>query len=196
MRECHAAPALFHEAGPAPGSSNVRPALATVRVSGPSIKRGGVRDPDGRKRPPINPATPAPITHHNRSRYTETYDPYAVCFRQGILVDTFCNHQRQGLWVPRSPGRRRGSIPELFAQDALFQAVAGVEQHPHRNAPVRNHLDAADVAGLVVVGDRGHGTLFALEHFDDDKGGVGEQGAAPAPRDGTPRSASAPIVRR
>src|SRR5258707_12071455 len=41
---------LVHEAGPAPGSSNVRPALATVRVSGPSIKRGGVRDPDGRKK--------------------------------------------------------------------------------------------------------------------------------------------------
>jgi hypothetical protein len=34
--------------GPAPGSSNVRPALATVRASGPSIKRGGVQDPDGR----------------------------------------------------------------------------------------------------------------------------------------------------
>src|SRR5258705_10205934 len=53
---------LVHEAEPAPGSSNVRPALATVRVSGPSIKRGGVRDPDGRKRPPINPATPASMT--------------------------------------------------------------------------------------------------------------------------------------
>jgi hypothetical protein len=34
--------------GLAPGSSNVRPALATVRASGPSIKRGGVQDPDGR----------------------------------------------------------------------------------------------------------------------------------------------------
>jgi hypothetical protein len=39
---------LVHEAAPAPGSSIVRPALATVRVSGPSFKRGGVRDPDGR----------------------------------------------------------------------------------------------------------------------------------------------------
>src|ERR1700730_1417711 len=25
------------------------------------------------------------------------------------------------------------SVPELLAQDALFQAMAGVEQHPHRD---------------------------------------------------------------
>ena len=48
MRELSCCSCLVREAGPAPGSSNVRPALATVRVSGPSIKRGGVRDSDGR----------------------------------------------------------------------------------------------------------------------------------------------------
>src|ERR1700754_3862660 len=73
-------------------------------------------------------------------------------------------------------------IPELLAQDSFFQAVAGVEQHPHRNGLVRDHLDAADIARLVMVGDRRDRALFALEHFDDDKGGVREQGAAPAPR--------------
>src|SRR6202021_4318545 len=43
LRGCHYSPA-FHEAGPAPGSSNVRPALTTVRVSGPSDQtRRGTR---------------------------------------------------------------------------------------------------------------------------------------------------------
>jgi len=53
---------------------------------------------------------------------------------------------------------RRGgakSVAELFAQDALFQAVAGIEQHPHRDGLVGEHLDAADIARLVVVGDGG-----------------------------------------
>src|SRR5882672_9778746 len=31
-------------------------------------------------------------------------------------------------------------IAELLAQDALFQAVAGVEQHPHRDGLVGKHL--------------------------------------------------------
>ena len=70
----------------------------------------------------------------------------------------------------------------MLAQDALFQAVAGVEQHPHRDGLVGEHLDAADVARLVVVGDRRDRALVALEHLDHDEGGVGEQGAAPAPR--------------
>ena len=38
------------------------------------------------------------------------------------------------------------SIVELLAQNALFQAVAGVEQHPHRDGLVREHLDPADMA--------------------------------------------------
>jgi hypothetical protein len=42
--------------------------------------------------------------------------------------------------------KRHYLIPELLAQDALLQAVAGVEQHPHRNGLVRDHFDAADVA--------------------------------------------------
>ena len=58
------------------------------------------------------------------------------------------------------------SIIELLAQDALFQAVAGVEQHPHRDGPVGKHLDPADVARLVVVGHRRHRALVALEHLD------------------------------
>ncbi len=46
-----------------------------------------------------------------------------------------------------STGRYEGrngpiSVSELLAQDALFQAVAGVEQHPHRDGLVREHLDA------------------------------------------------------
>src|SRR6266699_6149303 len=82
----------------------------------------------------------------------------------------------------RAGGAGGKSVSELLAQDALFQAVAGIEQHPHRDGLVGKHLDAADIAGLVVIGDGGDRAFFALEHFDDDKGSIGEQGAAPAAR--------------
>ena len=36
------------------------------------------------------------------------------------------------------------------------------------------HLDAADIAGFVVIGHGRDRPLVALQHFDDDKGGVGE----------------------
>src|SRR6202048_3181971 len=39
-----------------------------------------------------------------------------------------------------------GLVPELLAQDTLFQAVAGGGPHPHRDGLVRQHLDPADVA--------------------------------------------------
>src|SRR5262249_24136485 len=50
--------------------------------------------------------------------------------------------------------RRKGSfsVAELLAQDAFFQAVAGVEQHAHRDRLVGEHLDTDDVARLVVIG--------------------------------------------
>ena len=77
---------------------------------------------------------------------------------------------------------RRASVSELLAQDTFVETVAGIEQHPHRNGLVRQNLDAADVARLVVVGDRGHRALVTFKHFDDDEGGIGKQRAAPAPR--------------
>src|SRR5216684_6242918 len=73
-------------------------------------------------------------------------------------------------------------VPELLAQNAFFEAVAGVEQHPHRDRLVGQHLDPANVAHFVVIGHRRHGALVALEHFDHHEGSVGEQGATPAPR--------------
>ncbi len=54
------------------------------------------------------------------------------------------------------------SVTELLAQDALFQAVAGIEQHPHRDGLVGKHLDAADVARLIVIGHRRDRALVAL----------------------------------
>src|ERR1700761_6167641 len=66
------------------------------------------------------------------------------------------------------------SVAELLAQDTLFQAVAGIEQHSHRDGLVREDLDAADVAGFVMVGHRGDWALLALEHLDDDIGCVRE----------------------
>src|SRR6202012_6243463 len=70
------------------------------------------------------------------------------------------------LWKANSG--RPSLIAELFAQNALFQAVAGVEQHPHRDGLVAEHLDAADVARFVVVGHRRYRAFIAIEHFDDD----------------------------
>src|SRR5262245_19851932 len=63
--------------------------------------------------------------------------------------------------------RRRGKgrlVAELLAQDALFQAVAGIEQHAHRDGLVREHLDAGNIARLVVVGDRRDRALVRIEH--------------------------------
>src|SRR5437867_8061071 len=74
----------------------------------------------------------------------------------------------------RSQGRRR-SGPELLAQDAFLEAVTGIEQHPHRNRLVGQHLDAADVAHVVMIGGGRNRTLFVLEHLDHHEGGVGEQ---------------------
>src|SRR5258708_22359246 len=73
-------------------------------------------------------------------------------------------------------GRRPlfGSVPELLAQNAFFQAVTGVEQHPHRDGLVGGHLAPADIARLVVVGHRRDRALVALEHLDDHIGGVGQ----------------------
>ena len=96
------------------------------------------------------------------------------------------------------PGERQAhiSVPELLAEYPLFQAVAGIEQHPHCDGLVGKHLDAADVARLVVVGHGRDRPLVPLQHFDHDKGGVGEQGAAPAARAERAESASAPAAPR
>jgi len=88
------------------------------------------------------------------------------------------------------------SIPELLAQDALFQAMAGIEQHPHRDGLVGKNLDAADVARLVMVGDGGDGAFIPFEDLNDHMRGVGEQGATPAPRAERADRRSTPIGRR
>src|SRR5205814_5118997 len=80
---------------------------------------------------------------------------------------------KAGLWP---------SGPELLAQDAFLEAVTGIEQHPHRDRLVGQHLDALDVAHVVMVGGGRNRALFALEHLDDNESGVREQGAAPAAR--------------
>src|ERR1700729_3037744 len=77
---------------------------------------------------------------------------------------------------------RRRSNAELFAQDALVEAVAGIEQHVHGNAVIHADLDGAHRAHLVVVGDGGDRALVGFEHLDGDLGAVGQQRAAPAPR--------------
>src|SRR5580700_8740450 len=74
------------------------------------------------------------------------------------------------------------SVSELFAQDALVETVAGIEQHVHVDAVIHADLDGADRTHLVVVGDGGNGALFGFEHLDGDLGAVRQQRAAPAAR--------------
>src|SRR5260370_33075738 len=67
--------------------------------------------------------------------------------------------------VPVNEGLRRGgppfgAVPELLAQNAFFQAVTGVEQHPHRDGLVGEDRDPADNRRLVVGGQL-HDTALA-----------------------------------
>ena len=48
------------------------------------------------------------------------------------------------------------SIAELLAQNALIQAVAGIEQHLHGDAVIHLDADRADRPHFVVVGDGGN----------------------------------------
>src|SRR5580693_6531276 len=52
------------------------------------------------------------------------------------------------------------SVTELFAQDALVEAVAGIEQHVHVDAVIHADLDGAHRSHLVMVGDGGDRALF------------------------------------
>src|SRR5580700_11918770 len=73
-------------------------------------------------------------------------------------------------------------VSELLAQDPLVEAMAGIEQHVHRDAVVETNVDGADRPYLVVVGDRGNRTFFRFQNLDRDVGAVRQQRAAPAPR--------------
>ena len=64
--------------------------------------------------------------------------------------------------------------PELLAQDAFVQGVAGVEQHVHGDAAFQPRLHRAHETHLVVIGDGGDRALFGFEHLDGDLGAVGQ----------------------
>ena len=81
-----------------------------------------------------------------------------------------------------NPPYDRALIAELLADDPFLQAMSGVEQHAHGDGAVGDHLDAADIAGLVVIGNGRYRPLVAFEHFDHHEGLVRQQRAAPAPR--------------
>ena len=59
-------------------------------------------------------------------------------------------------------------MPELLAQDALVQAVTGVEQHRDRDRTVHHDLDRLHRAHLVVIRNGGDRPLVGLEHIDLD----------------------------
>src|ERR1700731_4924360 len=74
------------------------------------------------------------------------------------------------------------SVSELFAQDTLVEAVAGIEQHVHIDAVIHADLDGAHRAHLVGVGNGGDRALVGFEHLDGNFGAVRQQRAAPASR--------------
>jgi hypothetical protein len=76
----------------------------------------------------------------------------------------------------------RASVAELLAENALVEAVPGIEQHVHGYAVIHADFDGADGAHLVVVRDSGDGALLGLEHIDGDPRAIRQQGTAPAPR--------------
>ena len=57
-------------------------------------------------------------------------------------------------------------VAELLAQDALVQAVAGIEQHLHRDRMVHADVDVAHRAHLGVIGDRRDRPPLGIEHAD------------------------------
>ena len=61
-------------------------------------------------------------------------------------------------------GRRCALVAELLAQDALVQAVAGVEQHLHRDRVVHANFHIADRADFGVVGDGRDRPPLGIEH--------------------------------
>src|SRR6202451_2899841 len=112
-------------------------------------------------------------------------EPYRLVYRFRKAVRRPVVTRSAGGYGSRLGGRDDDGvdlIPELLAQYPLFQAVAGVEQHPHRDGLVGQDLDAADVARLVVIGDRRDRAFVAFEDLDHHIGGVGQQRPAPAPR--------------
>ena len=78
---------------------------------------------------------------------------------------------------PGAIGLRLGlaacSIAKLFGQDALVEAVVGIEHHQQIDLPGLLHFHADDIADLEVVGDGGHGPLLVLKHGDHDARFVG-----------------------
>src|SRR5690348_9061400 len=54
---------------------------------------------------------------------------------------------------PSVPARRHGLVAELFAEDALVETVARIEQHLHRHGMIHADVDVADRAHLGVIGD-------------------------------------------
>src|SRR5258708_36886911 len=66
--------------------------------------------------------------------------------------------------------RRRppfGSVPELLAKIAFFQAVTGVDQHPRRDGRVGGPLAPPYIGRAVLVVHRRNGAPIALAHFAD-----------------------------
>ena len=65
-------------------------------------------------------------------------------------------------------------IPELLAQDALLQAVAGIEEKIRGDATVHMDFDCMHAAHLDMIGDRGDRSPLGRKHLDLHSGGVGQ----------------------
>src|SRR5581483_4314341 len=68
----------------------------------------------------------------------------------------------------REPSVQLLSVAELLGEDALIQAVAGIEHHEEVDLARLLDLDAHHEARLGVVGDRTHGALVGLQNVEAD----------------------------
>jgi hypothetical protein len=65
------------------------------------------------------------------------------------------------------------SVSELLAQNAVFEAMAGIEQHVHFDRMVHADLNRGDRAHFGMIGDGGDRPFVRFEHFDGHVGAIG-----------------------
>src|SRR5262245_9562619 len=90
-------------------------------------------------------------------------------------------------WGPGNPDRtargpnRLKLTGKLFAQDALVEGVAFIEQHGEGPGAVLTDLDPGHIADFLGVGRGGDGAAVGLVDLDGDPGVVPQQRTPPAP---------------
>src|SRR6056297_2117814 len=84
-------------------------------------------------------------------------------------------------WRPGGDSAQAAS-DELFADQALFEAVPGVEQDAVTHIGLAADIDHRHIAHAAPVRVRHHGTFLRLHDLDPDEGGFWKDRSPPAAR--------------